>query len=347
MARRRALIVGIGGQDGSYLAEFLLHRDYDVYGLVRRSRVELNERIAHLSDRITLVRGDLLDQLSLNSALETVRPDELYNYAGTSFIPESWEQPVLSSEYTAMGVVRLLEAVRQVSPQTRFYQASSSEVFGAPALAPQDEETPFNPRNPYGVAKLFGHLMTTQYREGYGLHAVSGLLYNHESPRRGLEFVTRKITYAAAAFALGRDHELRLGNIEAQRDWGFAGDYVHAMWLILQQPKPRSSYVIATGALHSVRDVLEAAFGYVDLDWQEHVTVDPALFRPLEPGPALVGRALRAREELGWSPTVSFEQMIQLMVDADLARLDPLAAYDSSFDWPAGSPLLEPAGPAG
>ncbi len=335
-----ALIVGIGGQDGSYLAEFLLQRGYAVYGLVRHSSSELSERIAHLADRVTLVRGDLLDQFSLNSAIDHLQPNEIYNFAGTSFIPESWEQPVLTSEYTAMGVVRLLEAIRQVRPDARFYQASSSEVFGKPSSAPQDETTPFNPRNPYGVAKLFGHLMTDRYREGYGLYAVSGLLYNHESPRRGLEFVTRKITYAAAAIAVGRTHELRLGNLEARRDWGFAGDYVHAMWLMLQQREPSPSFVVATGKLHSVKEIVEVAFDHVGIAWEPHVTVDPGLFRPLEDGPELVGKADRAREQLGWRPTITFEELIRLMVDGDLARLDPNVDYSPAFDWPSGSPLL-------
>jgi GDPmannose 4,6-dehydratase len=337
---RRALIVGIAGQDGSYLAEFLLRRGYEVFGLVRRSSGDFPDRLTHISEQITLIRGDLLDQLSLNSAIAQTKPHEVYNFGGTSFIPESWQQPALTSEYTAMGVVRLLEAIRQISPETRFYQASSSEIFGRPVEAPQDEDTPFNPRNPYGVAKLFGHLMAERYREGYGLFAVSGLLYNHESPRRGPEFVTRKITHAAAAIALGRASGLSLGNLEAKRDWGFAGDYVHAMWLMLQQHEPAQSYVIATGELHSVRDVLDVAFDHLGLDWERHVTVDSVLMRPLDNGPELVGRADRAREHLGWSPTLSFDGLIRLMVDADLARLDPAVRYTAALDWPAGSPLL-------
>ncbi|MBA3332092.1 MAG: GDP-mannose 4,6-dehydratase [Actinobacteria bacterium] len=335
---RRALIVGIGGQDGSYLAELLLARGYHVAGLVRHSSAEVPERVAHLRDRLTLIRGDLLDQLSLSSAIERARPHEIYNFAGSSFIPESWQQPALTAESTAMGVVRLLEAIRLVDPSIRFYQASSSEMFGRPEDAPQSERTRFNPRNPYAVSKVFGHMMVERYREGFGLFAVSGILYNHESPRRGLEFVTRKITSAAAHIALGRADSLSLGNIAARRDWGFAGDYVHAMWLMLQQPEP-CDYVVASGELHTVEDVLDVAFEQVGLEWQPYVRADEALFRPLDEA-LLVGDSSRVRAELGWKPTVSFEGLVRLMVDADLARLDTSQPVTPEVDWPAGSPLL-------
>ena len=334
MPGRRALIVGIGGQDGSYLSEFLLARGYEVHGLVRHSTAQLPERISHLAGRVTLVRGDLLDQLSLMRAIEASRPDEIYNFAGTSFVPESWQQPALTADATGMGVVRLLEAIRLVGPSIRFYQASTSEIFGRPATAPQSEVTPCAPRNPYAVAKLLGHLMTERYREGFGMFAVSGILYNHESPRRGLEFVTRKVTHAAASIALGLEQEVALGDLGAQRDWGFAGDYVDAMWRMLQQDEPRS-YVVATGVLHSVQDVAEIAFGHVGLDWREHVRTDERLLRPQDDGAHLVGDWTRARELLGWEPTLAFEDLIALMVDADLSRLAEDRTHAPDQDWPA------------
>ena len=335
MSGRRALIVGIGGQDGSYLSEFLLGRGYELHGLVRHSTAELPERIAHLAGRVSLVRGDLLDQLSLMRAIEASRPHEIYNFAGTSFVPESWQQPALTADATGMGVVRLLEAIRLTDPSIRFYQASTSEIFGRPLTAPQDETTP-SPQNPYAVAKLLGHLMTERYREGFGMFAVSGILYNHESPRRGLEFVTRKITHAAASIALGLEREVTLGDLSAERDWGFAGDYIRAMWQMLQQDEP-VSYVVATGVLHSVQDVAETAFAHAGLDWREHVRSDERLLRPRDDRAQLVGDAARARELLGWEPTVGFEELIRLMVDADLARLDPEQEYGPRLDWPSAS----------
>lgn len=346
MSRRRALIVGIGGQDGSYLSELLLSKGYDVHGLVRHSVAELPERIAHLEGRVQLVRGDLLDQLSLIRAIETAQPHEVYNFAGTSFVPESWQQPALSVEMTGMGVVRLLEAIRVTDESIRFYQASTSEMFGRPTVAPQNESSPFDPQNPYAVAKLFGHQMTERYREGFGLFAVSGILYNHESPRRGVEFVTRKITLAAARIALGLDEEVALGDLDARRDWGFAGDYVQAMWLMLQQPMS-DSYVISSGELHSVREVAEIAFAQVQLDWRDHVVVDDRFRRRDDVTSSLVGDASRARERLGWQPEIDFDQLIQLMVEADLARLDPERRYGPHLDWPESlGPLsLEGASP--
>jgi GDPmannose 4,6-dehydratase len=334
----RALIIGIGGQDGSYLAEFLLGRGYEVAGLVRHSTSEPPGRLAHLGDRITLVRGDLIDQLSLMAAIQAVRPTEIYNFAGTSFVPESWEQPALTAEYTGMGVVRLLEAIRVLDPSIRFYQAATSEIFGRPQTMPQNESTPPDPRNPYAVSKLLGHLMVGRYREGYDLFAVSGILYNHESPRRGREFVTRKITRAAAAIALGLEREVSLGDLSAQRDWGFAGDYVRAMWLMLQHETP-FDYVVATGVLHTVEDVCEVAFRRAGLDWREHVRVDERLLRPRDDRAHLVGDASRARTELAWRPTVGFEELIELMVDADLAQLDGEGRYSPAMDWP---PALAP-----
>ncbi len=343
---RRALIVGIGGQDGSYLSEVLLGKGYEVYGLVRRSVAELPERIAHLHGHVQLVRGDLLDQLSLIRAIKTARPHEVYNFAGTSFVPESWQQPALSVEMTGMGVVRLLEAIRVTDGSIRFYQASTSEMFGRPATAPQHEESPFDPQNPYAVAKLFAHQMVQRYRDGFDLFAVSGILYNHESPRRGLEFVTRKITHSAARIALGLDEQVALGDLDARRDWGFAGDYVQAMWLMLQQAEPES-YVIATGALRSVREVAEIAFAHVHLDWRDHVAVDERFLRRDDVPASLVGDATRARTQLGWRPEVEFDELIRLMVDADLARLDPELRYGPELDWPrARRPLtLEGASP--
>ncbi len=317
--RGRALITGITGQDGSYLAELLLDKGYDVYGIVRRASTEPLERIAHLTDRVTLVQADLLDQLSLLSAIEETEPSEIYNLAAQSFVPTSWRQPVLTAEFTAIGVTRVLEAIRAVNPSIRFYQASSSEMYGKVRETPQNERTAFYPRSPYGVAKVYGHFITVNYRESYGLFAVSGILFNHESPRRGLEFVTRKITDGVARIKLGLADELRLGNLDARRDWGFAGDYVEAMWLMLQQDDP-ADYVIGTGAEHSVREFAEIAFAHADLDPDRHIVTDPALLRPAEVD-HLVADATRARHELGWAPKTSFEELATMMVDADLARL--------------------------
>jgi GDPmannose 4,6-dehydratase len=315
---KTALITGITGQDGSYLAEFLLGRGYKVIGVTRRSSTASDERIAHLAGQLELIQGDLLDQASLVRALHDANPDEVYNLAAQSFVPTSWNQPVLTGEFTALGVTRILEAVRQVNPAIRFYQASSSEMFGKVRETPQNELTPFHPRSPYGVAKAYGHYITVNYRESYGLFAVSGILFNHESPRRGLEFVTRKITDGAARISLGLAKELPLGNLDAQRDWGFAGDYVRAMWAMLQRDEP-GDYVVASGVMHSVRDVCDIAFSRVGLDYREHVVIDPALFRPAEVE-MLCGDASRARTELGWAPEVPFGSLIELMVDADLAR---------------------------
>jgi GDPmannose 4,6-dehydratase len=317
--RRTALVTGITGQDGSYLAEFLLEQGYRVVGIVRRSSSERHERIAHLEGRIELVQGDLLDTSSLVRALRETRPDEVYNLAAQSFVPTSWSQPVLTAEFTAVGVTRLLEAVRQECPGARFYQASSSEMFGLVRESPQKETTPFHPRSPYGVAKVYGHHVTVNYRESYGLFATSGILFNHESPRRGTEFVTRKISLAVARIAAGLQHELRLGNLEARRDWGFAGDYVRAMWLMLQAPEPRDS-VVATGQTHSVREFCELAFARVGLDWKRYVVVDQSLLRPAEVE-FLCGDASRARRELGWSPLVDFKGLVERMVDADVATV--------------------------
>jgi GDPmannose 4,6-dehydratase len=315
----RALITGITGQDGSYLAELLLDRGYEVFGMVRRASTEHVERIAHILDRVTLVQADLLDQFSLVSALEEARPAEVYNLAAQSFVPTSWRQPVLTAEFSGVGVTRMLEAIRMTDPSIRFYQASSSEMFGKVRQAPQDESTPFYPRSPYGVAKAYGHFITVNYRESYGLYAVSGILFNHESPRRGLEFVTRKISDGAARIKLGLADELRLGNLEARRDWGFAGDYVEAMWLMMQRGEP-ADFVIATGEEHSVREFVEIAFDHVGLDPERHVVVDPSLYRPAEVD-HLVGDSSRARQELDWEPRVSFENLARMMVDADLERL--------------------------
>ena len=314
-----ALITGITGQDGSYLAELLLDKGYEVWGMVRRSSTESYERIDHLRDRIRLVQGDLLDQPSLTSALLDAQPDEVYNLAAQSFVPTSWSQPVLTAEFTAVGVTRLLEAVRQVNPGIRYYQASSSEMFGKVRETPQNEFTPLYPRSPYGVAKCYGHYITVNYRESYGMHCTSGILFNHESPRRGLEFVTRKVTDGAARIKLGLATELRLGNLDARRDWGFAGDYVRAMWLMLQQPEP-DDYVVSTGETHTVRRLVELAFARVGLDPDEHVVLDPAFVRPAEVD-LLVGDASKAHRELGWRPEVDFEGLVAMMVDADLARL--------------------------
>jgi GDPmannose 4,6-dehydratase len=316
---KRALITGVTGQDGSYLADLLLDKGYEVFGLVRRSSTLNFQRIEHIQDRLTILSGDLLDQNSLLTALAEAEPDEVYNLAAQSFVPTSWEQPVLTGEATALGVMRMLEAVRRVRPQARFYQASSSEMFGKVRASPQSEETPFYPRSPYGVAKVYGHWITVNYRESYDLFAVSGILFNHESPRRGLEFVTRKITYGAAQIKLGLAKELRLGNLAARRDWGFVGDYVRAMWLMLQQDEP-GDYVIGTGVEHSVRDLVDMAFGYLDLDWQECVVQDDRLLRPAEVQ-HLVADPSKARQFLGWEPTVDFEGLVRMMVDADFDLL--------------------------
>jgi GDPmannose 4,6-dehydratase len=316
---KRVLITGVTGQDGSYLAEFLLERGYEVFGMVRRASTENFERISHLIDRITLVQADLLDQFSLVGALEESQPHEVYNLAAQSFVPTSWKQPVLTAEFTATGVTRLLEAIRVVDPSVRFYQASSSEMFGRVLEVPQTERTPFYPRSPYGVAKVYGHFITVNYRESYDLFAVSGILFNHESPRRGLEFVTRKIAHGVARISLGLSDELRLGNLDAKRDWGYAVDYVHAMWLMLQRDEP-ADYVVATGEEHSVRDFVDAAFAHVGLDPGKHVKTDPRFIRPAEVD-RLIGDPSKARDELGWTPTISFEELVRLMVDADVERL--------------------------
>lgn len=316
---RRALITGITGQDGSYLAELLLEKGYEVYGLTRRLSAPNYGRVQHLLDRITLIPGDLLDQLSLIRAIESTRPHEIYNLAAMSFVPASWEQPMLTGEFNSQGVTRVLEAVRVVDTNIRVYQASSSEMFGKVREVPQSELTPFYPRSPYGVSKVFAHYITVNYRESYDLFAVSGILFNHESPRRGLEFVTRKVTDGVARIKAGLTNELRLGNLEAQRDWGFAGDYVRAMWLMLQQDEA-DDYVIATGESHSVKELVEIAFGHVGLDWQRHVVIDPAFLRPAEVD-HLVGDASKARRVLGWTPSTDFGGLIRMMVDADLARL--------------------------
>jgi GDPmannose 4,6-dehydratase len=318
MNRKVALVTGVTGQDGSYLAEFLLEQGYKVFGMVRRSSVEKFDRIEHLMNKIELVQGDLLDQFSLFNILKQVQPSEVYNLAAQSFVPTSWVQPVLTSEFTAIGVTRLLEAIRQADRQIRVYQASSSEMYGKVKEIPQTEDTPFYPRSPYGVAKVYGHYITVNYRESYGLYAVSGILFNHESPRRGLEFVTRKVTDAAAKIKLGLASELRLGNLDAKRDWGFAGDYVKAMWLMLQQPTP-DDYVIATGKTHTVKYLVETAFGHANLDWEKHVVLDKNFLRPAEVD-LLVGDAEKARKNLGWEPSVTFEGMIKMMVDADIER---------------------------
>jgi GDPmannose 4,6-dehydratase len=316
---RNALITGITGQDGSYLAEFLLQANYRVFGLVRRSSTINFERIAHLQDKIELIPGDLLDPSSLMAALERSQPEEVYNLASQSFVPTSWSQPVLTGEFTALGVTRLLEAIRVVNPRIRFYQASSSEMFGMVEESPQNEKTRFYPRSPYGIAKLYGHWMTVNYRESYDMFACSGILFNHVSPRRGIEFVTRKVSYGAARIKLGLQDKLKMGNLDAERDWGFTGDYVRAMWLMLQQEQPRD-YVVATGVSHSVRDVLQVAFSQVGLDYRDYIELDPQLTRPAEVH-RLRGDYSKARRELGWEPAVSFEDLIAMMVESDLAQL--------------------------
>jgi GDPmannose 4,6-dehydratase len=315
---RRAVITGITGQDGSYLAELLLSKGYRVAGAVRRSSTPNLWRIQHLQDRLDLRPADLLDQLSLIRLIDEVRPHELYNLAAMSFVPASWDQPMLTGEFNAQGVTRLLDAIRQVDPEIRVYQASSSEMFGKVREVPQTELTPFYPRSPYGVSKAFGHYITVNYRESYGLFACSGILFNHESPRRGLEFVTRKVTDAVARIKLGLADSLSLGNLDAARDWGFAGDYVRAMWLMLQQDQP-DDYVVATGVAHTVRDLVELAFGHVGLEWQRYVKTDPALLRPAEVD-HLIGDSGKARKRLGWHPNVDFPALVRMMVDADLER---------------------------
>ena len=312
------MITGITGQDGSYLAEFLLEKGYTVYGMVRRASKENFERIEHIRSRLDLRQADLLDQLSLIHLIEETRPHEVYNLAAQSFVPTSWTQPVLTGEFTALGVTRLLDAVRLIDPGIRFYQASSSEMFGKVRETPQTENTPFHPRSPYGVAKAYGHAITVNYRESYGLFAACGILFNHESPRRGLEFITRKVTDGVARIKCGLQQELRLGNLEARRDWGFAGDYVQAMWLMLQQDEA-DDYVVATGETHSVQELVELAFSYAGLDWRQHVVIDPMLRRPAEVD-FLLGDATKARHKLGWVPKIGFVDLIRLMVDADLAR---------------------------
>jgi GDPmannose 4,6-dehydratase len=317
----RALITGITGQDGSYLAEMLLEKGYEVIGMVRRASTESFERINHISDKITLVQADLLDQLSLISVVEEHRPNEIYNLAAQSFVPTSWVQPVLTGQFDAIGVTKVLEAIRLVDKNIRFYQASSSEMFGKVQEVPQTEKTPFYPRSPYGVAKVYGHFITVNYRESYKIHASSGILFNHESPRRGLEFVTRKITDGVARIKYGLSDKLALGNLDAKRDWGFAGDYVRAMWLMLQQDEP-GDYVIATGRTHSVKDFVKIAFDHVGLDYEKYVVTDPRFVRPAEVD-LLIGDASRARKVLGWEPEITFEGLVAMMVDADLERLNP------------------------
>jgi GDPmannose 4,6-dehydratase len=315
----KALITGVTGQDGSYLAELLLDKGYDVVGMVRRTSHHSYERIDHLLDRIEVVAADLLDQHSLTVVLQETRPDEVYNLAAQSYVPTSWTQPVLTGEFTALGVTRILEAIRLVHPAARFYQASSSEMFGKVKETPQRETTPFYPRSPYGVAKVYGHWITVNYRESYDLYTVSGILFNHESPRRGIEFVTRKVTDGAARIKLGLARELRLGNLDARRDWGFAGDYVEAMWRMLQPPTPQD-YVIGSGETHSVRQLVELAFAHVGLDWREHVVTDPKFYRPAEVD-LLLADPGKAKRELGWSPRMGFPELVATMVDADLERL--------------------------
>lgn len=317
--QRKALITGITGQDGSYLAEFLLEKNYRVYGLVRRSSTINFERINHLQDKIELIPGDLLDQSSLISALRNAEPHEVYNLAAQSFVPTSWSQPVLTGEFTALGVTRMIEAIRVVNPTIRFYQASSSEMFGMVEVSPQNESTRFYPRSPYGVAKLYGHWITVNARESYGIFACSGILFNHESPRRGIEFVTRRVSYNVARIKLGFQRKLKMGNVEAERDWGFAGDYVKAMWLMLQQDVPED-YVVATGASHSVKNLLELAFARVGLDYRDHVEIAQDLLRPADVF-HLRGDSTKARKRLGWEPNISFEQMVAMMVDSDLDLL--------------------------
>jgi GDPmannose 4,6-dehydratase len=319
MNQKIVLITGITGQDGSYLADFLLEKGYKVYGLVRRSSVEKFDNIMHCKDKIELIQGDLTDQNSLNFIIKEINPDEVYNLGAQSFVPTSWNQPLLTADVTALGVTRLLEAIRLNNPKIKFYQASSSEMFGKVRETPQNEKTPFYPRSPYGVAKVYGHFITVNYRESYGIFACSGILFNHESPRRGLEFVTRKVTNAVARIKLGLQQELRMGNLDAKRDWGFAGDYVEAMWLMLQQEQAED-YVIATGETHSIRELLEIAFNHVGLNYKEYVVVDPKFIRPAEVD-LLCGDATKAKKVLGWKQKINFEQLIKMMVDHDIALL--------------------------
>ncbi len=316
---KKALITGITGQDGSYLAEFLLKKGYEVYGMVRRSSTTNYERISHIQERLKLIQGDILDQNSLIQALQTPEPDEVYNLAAQSFVPTSWNQPVLTGEFTALGVTRMLEAIRTVNPKIRFYQASSSEMFGKIQQTPQNEKTPFYPRSPYGVAKVYGHWITVNYRESYNMFCCSGILFNHESPRRGLEFVPRKITHSVAKIKLGLQKELRIGNLDARRDWGFSGDYVEAIWLMLQQDEP-DDFVVATGISHSVKDLVKVAFDHVGLDWKEYTISDPKFLRPAEVD-YLVGDYRKAKSKLGWEPKVTFEELIRMMVDYDLQMI--------------------------
>ncbi|MDE2821572.1 MAG: GDP-mannose 4,6-dehydratase [Chloroflexota bacterium] len=316
---KRALVTGITGQDGSYLAEFLLGMGYEVYGMVRRTSTVRYERIQHIQNQIQIVQGDMGDHASLITAISTIQPDEIYNLAAQSFVPTSWNQPVFTGDITGLGVTRILDAIRSVNPGIKYYQASSSEMFGKVREVPQKESTPFYPRSPYGVAKVYGHWITVNYRESYDLFTCSGILFNHESPRRGLEFVTRKVTHHAAMIKLELAKEIRIGNLESQRDWGFAGDYVRAMWLMLQQDAPED-YVIATGKTHSVQRLLEVAFGHVGLDWRDYTVQDPQFMRPAEVD-LLVGDASKAKRELGWQPEVSFEDLIGMMVEADLKKL--------------------------
>ncbi|MGA7399303.1 MAG: GDP-mannose 4,6-dehydratase [Candidatus Sulfotelmatobacter sp.] len=330
--QRKALITGITGQDGSYLAEFLLEKNYRVYGLVRRSSTINFERITHLQDKVELIPGDLLDQSSLITALQKTEPDEVYNLAAQSFVPTSWSQPVLTGEFTALGVTRMIEAIRVVNPAIRFYQASSSEMFGMVEESPQKESTRFYPRSPYGVAKLYGHWITVNARESYGLFGCSGILFNHESPRRGIEFVTRKVSYNVARIKLGLQQKLKIGNLDAERDWGFAGDYVRGMWLMLQQDAPED-YVVATGVAHSVKKLLELAFAHAGLDYQDHVEVAQDLLRPADVY-HLRGDYSKARKRLGWEPQVSFERMVEMMVDSDLdlvSRTTPKAQFSGAY----------------
>jgi GDPmannose 4,6-dehydratase len=316
---KKALITGITGQDGSYLAELLLSKGYEVYGMVRRSSTENFGRIEHIRDKLKLLQADLLDQFSIISAVKEANPDEIYNLAAQSFVPTSWDQPVLTGEFTALGVTRILESIRHVNRGIKFYQASSSEMFGKVMEVPQKESTPFYPRSPYGVAKVYGHYITVNYRESYNIFASSGILFNHESPRRGLEFVTRKITYNAVRIKLGLESSISLGNLDAKRDWGFAGDYVEAMWLMLQQEKP-DNYVIATGETHTVEELVRTTFDYLNLDWKKHVKIDPRFIRPAEVE-LLIGDSTKAKTQLGWNPKYSFEGLVKMMVDADYKLL--------------------------
>ena len=325
MAKKKALITGITGQDGSYLAEFLIEKGYAVFGLLRRASVQRLERIEQIAGRVELIQGDLTDQSSLDDAVRTIEPDEVYNLAAQSFVPASWSQPILTGDVTGLGVTRVLEAVKKFKKDARFYQASSSEMFGkvrqtCGQQTPQSEETPFHPRSPYGVAKTYGHYITVNYRESYGIFACSGILFNHESPRRGLEFVTRKITDAVARIKLGKTGELRLGNLDAKRDWGYAGDYVEAMWLMLQSAEP-DDYVIATGQTHTVREFVETAFGAAGLDWQKYVVIDPKFLRPAEVD-ILTGNPAKARKRLNWKPRVNFHELVKMMVEADIKALE-------------------------